>query len=73
MSNSIEPSALGVANFCTRHGISRALLYKLWKRGEGPTRLKIGRRTLITVEAAAEWRKRMEGVSDEAHDLERSE
>lgn len=46
--------------FCKRHGISRALLYRLWASGKGPRYLKIASRTFISVEAAAEWRKRLE-------------
>lgn len=48
-----------VLEFCKSHKISRALLFKLWKSGDGPNVTKVGRRTLITTEAAAEWRERM--------------
>jgi len=46
--------------FCKAHHISRAFLYRLWSQGRGPDRTKLGRRTLITGEAAARWRRRME-------------
>jgi hypothetical protein len=36
------------------------LLYELLNRGLGPRLMKIGRPTLISSEAAAEWRARME-------------
>jgi predicted DNA-binding transcriptional regulator AlpA len=49
-----------VAEFCHLHGISRGLFYKLLSEGRGPTTVKIGRRTLISNEVAAEWRRRME-------------
>jgi hypothetical protein len=49
-----------VDGFCREHGISRAHFYNLLKRGEGPAIIKAGRRTLISAEAAAEWRRRME-------------
>ena len=49
-----------VAEFCHQHGISRGLFYTLAKEGRGPRMAKIGRRTLISHEAAAEWRARME-------------
>jgi excisionase family DNA binding protein len=49
-----------VLNFCHAHGISRGTLYKLIKEGHGPAIAKIGRRTLISCEAAEEWRRRME-------------
>lgn len=53
-----------VAEFCFDHGkISKVTFYKLVKEGRGPRLMKVGRRTLITAEAAADWRKRMEQES----------
>ena len=52
-----------VDGFCRDHGISRAHFYNLLKRGDGPVIMKVGRRTLISAEAAAEWRKRMEALA----------
>jgi predicted DNA-binding transcriptional regulator AlpA len=55
-----------VAEFCQAHRISRGTFYKLLNEGHGPTTVKIGRRTLISNESAAEWRRRLEakpGVS----------
>ncbi|SHM06633.1 hypothetical protein SAMN05444159_7581 [Bradyrhizobium lablabi] len=52
--------AFSVDQFCSDHGISRATFYNLRQRGKGPTEMKVGTRTLISVEAAAEWRRRME-------------
>lgn len=49
-----------VNGFCGTHKISRTLFYKLLKIGRGPRLTKIGRRTFVTGEAAAEWRARME-------------
>jgi hypothetical protein len=45
-----------INEFCAEHRISRAHLYALWAAGRGPKRKKAGHRTLITGEAAAEWR-----------------
>jgi predicted DNA-binding transcriptional regulator AlpA len=53
-------SMLSVPVFLAEHGISRSLFYRLIKEGKGPRIAKIGGRTLITAEAAAEWRARME-------------
>ena len=53
-----------VDGFCEDHELSRAFLYKLWKQGKGPKKTKIGRKTLISEEAAAEWRARMESESN---------
>lgn len=51
---------LSIRDFCAQHQISRNHLYMLWSRGDGPVVMRVGRRRLITAEAAAEWRKRME-------------
>ncbi len=52
-----------VADFCRAHGISRALFYKLLREGCGPRVMKVGRRTLISREAAEDWRRRMEAAA----------
>jgi predicted DNA-binding transcriptional regulator AlpA len=52
-----------VTEFCRDHGISRGMFYKLLGEGLGPKAVKIGRRTLISSEAAQEWRRRMEQVA----------
>ena len=49
-----------VTEFCREHGISRGLFYKIAAEGHGPRVIKAGRRTLISREAAEEWRHRME-------------
>jgi len=56
-------TVFSVQDFCREHGISRNHLYSLWARGEGPVAMRVGRRRLITVEAAAAWRRRMEDAS----------
>lgn len=52
-----------VDTFCNTHGISRALFYKLVKENRGPRLMKVGRRTLISFEAALAWRREMERSS----------
>ena len=52
--------AYSVQQFCDEHGFSRALFYKILKDGRGPKISKLGRRTLITKQSAAEWRNRLE-------------
>ncbi len=52
-----------VRDFCREHGISRGLFYRLLREGRGPRVIKAGRRTLISQEAAEEWRRRMEGAT----------
>jgi predicted DNA-binding transcriptional regulator AlpA len=49
-----------VAEFCAQHGISRSLFYRLLQDGQGPRVMKVGKRTLITNEAAEEWRRSLE-------------
>ena len=53
-------AAYSVAEFCRAHGVSRAFFYVLRKRGEGPTVMKVGKRTLVSEEAAQDWRRRLE-------------
>jgi predicted DNA-binding transcriptional regulator AlpA len=55
-----EMLAFSIPEFCRRHGISRAHFYNLSRNGAAPTVMRVGRRTLISAEAAAEWRLRME-------------
>ena len=54
-----DPPTYSVAQFCIAHNISRGTFYKRLKRGEGPQIIKVGRRTLITGEAAAAWRRKL--------------
>lgn len=58
MESNIE--VMNVTEFCSRHSISRSLFYKSLREGWGPKIMKAGRRTLVTVEAAREWRSRQE-------------
>lgn len=48
-----------VKDFCQSFGISIPLFYKLLKGGTAPKIMKVGRRTLITSEAAEDWKKKM--------------
>lgn len=63
MSIAIDEPVFDINEFCKKHRISRRLLYKLWSEGTGPRVIKLGRRTLISIEAAADWRKQMEDAS----------
>ena len=55
--------AFTVPEFCAAFRISRAHLYNLIGRGEGPVVLKAGRRTLIRCDSAAHWAQRMEALA----------
>jgi hypothetical protein len=54
--------AFTVPQFCSAHGISRALFYILQREGRGPRIMKCGRRTLIARESAESWRRQMEAA-----------
>ena len=62
MENSSK-SMMTVPEFCRDNAISRSLFYKLRQRNIGPDVIKLGRRTLISAEAAQEWRRRMQKLS----------
>jgi excisionase family DNA binding protein len=51
---------LSIEEFCLEHNLSRGTFYRLLKSGNGPRLTKIGRRRLISREAALDWRKDME-------------
>lgn len=51
--------------FCKRHSISRSMFYLLKDAGQAPRIMRVGRKILITQEAAAEWREQMEAKTSE--------
>jgi predicted DNA-binding transcriptional regulator AlpA len=59
----VQKQSFSIREFCKLHDISRSLFYVLREKGEAPRVMKVGRRTLISVEAAAEWRKNMEQMT----------
>ena len=66
MHHEVTPEVFDVNSFCASHKISRATFYQLVKSGKGPRLTKIGKRTLISKESAADWRHRMEAVTASA-------
>ena len=62
-SNQTERKAYTIPLFCEAYGISRSALYGALKRGYGPRIMKVGRRTLISVDAAEAWRAQLEAHS----------
>ena len=52
--------AFSINEFCADHGISRATYYNLRKLGKAPVEMEVNARRLISVEAAAAWRRQME-------------
>ena len=53
-------AAFTVPEFCEAHRISQAKYYQMKKEGWGPVEMAVGRRRLISFEAAAEWRRERE-------------
>jgi predicted DNA-binding transcriptional regulator AlpA len=58
-----QKHSFSIKEFCELHTISRSFFYLLREKGEAPRLMKVGRRTLISAEAAAEWRKSMEHIT----------
>jgi hypothetical protein len=61
-----SPALFSVEQFCADHGICRAFYYKLRRQGRGPAEIKLGTRTMVSVESAAAWRRRMEAETPRA-------
>lgn len=59
----VQKQSFSIKEFCELHAISRSFFYVLREKGKAPRLMKVGRRTLISAEAAAEWRKNMEYVA----------
>lgn len=57
----MTPQTFSISDFCTAHSISRGLFYRAIKEGWAPRMMKLGRRRVISAEAAADWRKQREG------------
>ena len=56
----MQQQLMSIKQFCADHGISRSFFYKLIGDGRGPRLAKLGTRTLISAEAAADWRRSLE-------------
>lgn len=55
-------AAMTIEEFCEASGgISKSYFHKLVNEGSGPRLMKVGRRTFVTAESAAEWRRAQEG------------
>jgi hypothetical protein len=56
-----ERDAYSIPEFCARHNISTGTYYNLKKNGAAPREGRVGKRVIITKEAAAEWRQALLG------------
>jgi hypothetical protein len=54
------PACYSIREFCDAHRFSIDFYFRLQRDGLGPKVMKIGGRTLISIEAAADWRKARE-------------
>ncbi len=52
--------ASSIDSFCRDHEISRGMYYKLKQQGQAPREMRVGKKPLISAEAAAEWRRARE-------------
>lgn len=53
-------AAFTVREFCEAHRISPAKYYEMKREGWGPAEMSVGRRRLISYEAASVWRRERE-------------
>jgi hypothetical protein len=58
-----DREAFTVTEFCEAHRISRSKLYQLWAVGAGPRFMQVGTKRIITVDAAADFRRDLEAAS----------
>jgi hypothetical protein len=59
----LDLDAYTIAQFCARHGISRATYYVLKKRRLQPDETHVLDRIIITRESAAAWRRKRTAAS----------
>lgn len=52
--------AYSIPEFLQVYRISRTKLYELWQQGKGPKSYTIGRKRLVSVDAAQSWQRQME-------------
>jgi hypothetical protein len=64
----VQLACYSIRQFCTAHNISDHLFYKLQRQGSAPKTMRVGARTLISVEAAAEWRRQCEAAENPAQE-----
>ena len=51
-----DTKAYTIPQFCESHNLPVSTYYQLQREGVGPRTIKAGRRILISIEAAEEWR-----------------
>jgi hypothetical protein len=58
-------AAYSIDEFAAAHGLSVAMYFKLRSLGLGPDEMRVGRRRLISFEAAERWRRERTNTSTE--------
>jgi len=53
-------AAYFIEEFCAAHRLSPSMYWKLKAEGKAPTEMQVGRRRMISFEAAAIWRRQRE-------------
>jgi hypothetical protein len=56
----VARATYSIAEFCAAHGISEPFYFKLRAQGAGPREVRVGKRVLISLESAADWRRQRE-------------
>ena len=62
----ISPYAFTIPQFCAAHGFGLTQYYRMKKESWGPAEMEVGRRRLISLEAATRWRAEREGATTAA-------
>jgi hypothetical protein len=60
------PVTFTIQEFCVAHKISAAFYYTLKRAGLGPKEMVLGRRRIISSEAAADWRRERAAANETA-------
>ena len=66
----VPPACYSIREFCTAHGISDHMFFKLQRQKLAPRTMRVRARTLVSVEAAEEWRRQCEAAEKPAGDGE---
>lgn len=59
----IPLGAYSIRAFCRAHALSEAMYFKLRSMGLGPDEMQVGRRRMVSIEAAAKWRLEREAAA----------
>lgn len=59
----MKPEAYTIEEFCQAHRFSRSQYFTMKKAGEGPREMAVGKRRIISPEAAVEWRREREAMA----------